>query len=274
MDDFTPPEDFSTYKEDIEHGTLADLYYPTDYRESDTAHARVWFPPNYDVDKKYNLLLCLHGGSDTEYYWTAAGGGSNDGCNAGNVLDNLYATGQMEDTIVVFPHGVIPYDANREYPNIVANPLLDDFWINHYLLEFEIINNLLPYVRSEYPVYDTSDHTGICGLSMGCAQTMEIAFKNPTLFDYVSPFSAGPFGDTNQTFITCEEDSAVLNSEIKLLLFQTGEYDSLHDNSLRKFLKHSYENKLEFMFNEVPKVGHDDYCWDKCLYAFMKYAFK
>lgn len=31
----------------------------------------------------------------------------------GIVLDNLYASGQMEETIVVFPHGIINYNAGK-----------------------------------------------------------------------------------------------------------------------------------------------------------------
>jgi hypothetical protein len=43
-----------------------------------------------------------------------------------------------------------------------------------------------------YPVYGTPEHTAICGLSMECAQSMELGFKHPELFDYVGCFSAGP----------------------------------------------------------------------------------
>ncbi|MGI5968638.1 MAG: alpha/beta hydrolase-fold protein [Lachnospiraceae bacterium] len=45
---------------------------------------------------------------------------------------------------------------------------------------------------ANYPVYGTPEHTAICGLSMGCAQSMELGFKHPELFDYVGCFSAGP----------------------------------------------------------------------------------
>ena len=193
------------------------------------------------------------------------------------VLDNLYATGQMEDTIVVFPHGVIQYDESKDYPNIVDNPFLhsdNDFWVNHYLLEFEIVNNLLPYMLDHYPVKDSSANRAICGLSMGCAQSMEIGLKHPDLFDYVGLFSAGPFEDKNQFFVTSTEDADKLNEQLKLVFFITGENDHLHEDSLRNFIGTCNDYGLNNVFYEVMGLGHDDYCWDKALYTFMRFAFK
>lgn len=273
-DDFSVPADFGKYNSDIMHGKLTDFNYPSDYRNGGEGHALIWFPADYDPSKQYNLLLCLHGGSDTEYYWTSKGSGSNDGCNGDIVLDNLYATGQMEETIVVFPHGVINYNASKDYPDIVENPFLTDFWKNHYLLEFEIVNNLLPYIKENYPVKGDSAHTAVCGLSMGCAQSMELGFKHSELFDYVGCFSAGPFEDTDQFFVNSTEDADKINNALKLLFFITGENDHLHDDSLRNFVKSCNEYDLNNIFYEVKGVGHDDYCWDKALYTFMRYAFK
>ena len=256
------------------HGELTDFYYASDYRPLGRGHALVWLPPEYDKSKQYNLLFCLHGGTDNEYYWTSDKGGTNDGCSADKVLDNAYAKGLMEDTIVVFTSGVINYKEDKEYPNVVENPLLTDFWKNHFLLEFEIINNLLPYMQQEYPVMTGPEHTGICGLSMGCAQTMEIGLKHPDLFSYVGCFSAGPFETDNQPFVTSSEDAKKLNEKLKLLFFITGENDHMMDDSMRNFVKTCDDFGVNHVFYEVPGRGHDDFCWDRCLYAFMKYAFK
>jgi len=276
-DEFNPPEGFDVYNENIAHGELTDFNYPSDYRPGGNGHALIWFPPGYDESKEYNLLFCLHGGSDTEYYWTGDKGGGNDGCKGDIVLDNLYATGQMEDTIVVFPHGVIQYDESKDYPNVVDNPFLhinNDFWINHYLLEFDIVNNLLPYMVNHYPVKDSPSNRAICGLSMGCAQSMEIGFKHPDLFDYVGLFSAGPFEEQDQFFVTSTEDADKLNEQLKLVFFITGETDHLHDDSLRNFIGTCNDYGLNNVFYEVMGLGHDDYCWDKALYTFMRFAFK
>lgn len=273
-DEFAPPDGFDKVNEAISHGSIVDIDYESAYRPTGKGHALAWLPPDYDKNKQYNLLFCLHGGNDNEYYWTSDKGGDNDGCSADKVLDNAYANGLIEDTIVVFTSGVIRYKDGTDYPNIVENPLLTDFWKNHYLLEFEIINVLLPFMQQEYPVMTGPEHTGICGLSMGCAQTMEIGLKHPDLFDYVGCFSAGPFSTDNQPFVTSKEDADRLNSQLKLLFFITGENDHMRDDSMRNFVKTCDGFGVNHVFYEVPGRGHDDPCWDRCLYAFMKYAFK
>lgn len=273
-DEFAPLDGFDKVNEAISHGSIVDIDYESAYRPTGKGHALAWLPPDYDKNKQYNLLFCLHGGNDNEYYWTSDKGGDNDGCSADKVLDNAYANGLIEDTIVVFTSGVIRYKDGTDYPNIVENPLLTDFWKNHYLLEFEIINVLLPFMQQEYPVMTGPEHTGICGLSMGCAQTMEIGLKHPDLFDYVGCFSAGPFSTDNQPFVTSKEDADRLNSQLKLLFFITGENDHMRDDSMRNFVKTCDGFGVNHVFYEVPGRGHDDPCWDRCLYAFMKYAFK
>lgn len=273
-DDFTPPEGFDKDDDSIEHGTLKDIKYPSDYRPAGKGNARIWLPPDYDEEKQYNLLFCLHGGGGNEKYWTDDHGGKNDGCSADKVLDHAYADGLMEDTIVVFTNGVIAYDKDKEYPDIVKNPRVTDFWKDYYLLEFDILNCLLPYMEYTYPVMTGSEHTGICGLSMGCAQTMEIAFKNPEYFGYVGCYSAGPFEPASQNFVKSKEDAQKLNDSFKYMLFATGENDHMNDDSMRNFIATCDSFDLSHTFYEVPACGHDDPCWDRCLYAFMKYAFK
>ena len=276
-DDFTAPEGFDKKNDSIPHGQLNNITYPSDYRSNGKARARIWLPPDYEEEKehkKYNLLFCLHGGRDDETYWTSNKEGENDGCSADRVLDNMYAEGLMEDTIVVFTSGVIPYDTSKEYPDIVPNPLLTDFWKDHYLLEFEIIYDLMPYIEDEYSVMTGPEHTGICGLSMGCGQTMEIGFKHPDLFGYMGCYSAGPYEKGDQPFVNSKEDAEYLNSKLKLLFFITGEEDHMMDDSMRNFVKTCDSYDLNHVFYEVPGRGHVDSCWDRCLYAFMKYAFK
>ncbi len=86
--------------------------------------------------------------------------------------------------------------------------------------------------------------------------------------------SAGPFETTDQFFVRSEEDAEKLNEKLKLLFFITGENDHMMDDSMRNFVKTCDGFGLNHVFYEVPERGHDDFCWDRALYAFMKYAFK
>lgn len=274
-DNFVPRDGFNEYNENIAHGEVKDFNYPSQYRESGQGHAKIYFPPNYDPEnKKYNLLFCLHGGGQDESFWTLGRPLGQGGCHAQYILDTLYAEKELSDAIVVFPNGNIKYDKNKEYPNTVPDPIIQNSWSDCYLFEYEVIYDLLPYMQNNYPIEKGADHTGVCGLSMGCGEAIEIGLKHPDLFHHMGFFSAGPFASTKQTIVTTKEDAERINKEIKLCFFITGQYDHMMDDSGRRFVNNCDSLGMNSMFFEVKSTGHDDRCWDRALYAFMKHAFK
>jgi enterochelin esterase-like enzyme len=58
---------------------------------------RVYTPPGYSVDRKYPVLILLHGIGGNDREWTQA-------CHADNILDNLLAEGKIQPMVVVFPN--------------------------------------------------------------------------------------------------------------------------------------------------------------------------
>lgn len=260
-------------KEDIPHGTVSQISYKSDYRPNgEDAPAYIYLPPNYDKNKKYNLIFCLHGGGQEYDYWV-----SNEGI-ANILMDNLLNEGLAEESIVVFTDGDIKYDAKRDYPNVVPNPYLTGGgidWKDYYLLEFEILNNLIPYMKENYSIYGTADHMGICGLSMGCAQTYEIAFKHPDVFHYAGCFSAGPYEAPNDYLVSDQTiPASELNKQMKMILMFQGQNDTLADNSERIFVQSCDKKGLNSFFHEQKATGHDRNCWRLGFWAFCKYAFK
>lgn len=267
VDTQAAPEGFDKFNSSIEHGQLNDIDYKSSYREAGTAHALAWFPPNYDTSKKYNVLFCLHGGTDNEKYWT-------QNCAGDKVLDCAYANGVMEDTIVVFTSGVIPYDSSKTYPNVPENPVITDWGKDHYLLEYEIIYDLLPLLKENHPIMEGSEHTAVCGLSMGGGQTLDIGLKNPDIFGYIGCFSAGPFASGDQKFVTSAEDAQMLNSKLKFFAIMVGSKDHKGDDNVRIFENTCTTYEVNHLFVEEEGLGHEDACWNRNLYKFMKYAFK
>lgn len=274
-DNFVPEDGFNVFNENIAQGKVDEFYYPSQYRESGEGHAKIYFPPNYDSkNKKYNLLFCLHGGGQDENFWTLGRPLGRGGCHAQYIFDTLYNEKELTDTIVVFPNGNIKYDKSKEYPNTVPDPIIQNSWSDCYLFEYEVIYDLLPYMQENYPIEKGADHTGVCGLSMGCGEAIEIGLKHPDLFHYMGLFSAGPFASTKQTIVTTKEDAERINSQIKLCFFITGQNDHMMDDSGRRFVNNCDSLGMNSIFFEVEGTGHDDRCWDRALYAFMKHAFK
>lgn len=280
VDNSIPEDGFNKENAAIAHGTIDTITFASDYTESGSQQARVWKPHDYSVDKQYNVLYCLHGGGGNMWYWTNDKGGANDGCSADKILDNLYAEGIMEDAIVVFPNGSMPYDQDKVYPHVPEHMEVTPFAgsVEWFLTEYEVIYNLMPYIKDHYSVYEGKEHTAVCGLSMGCGQTLELGLNHSDIFGYVGAFSGSPFKLENQIFVNSEEDADKLNSNLKLFAYMVGSEDGLanakNGSKAKAFADVCRDNGLNFMFVEEPGLAHEDACWDRNLYKFMKYAFK
>ena len=272
--DSSLPEASFSQKKNVPHGEVKVINFNSDYRDGGRAEARVWTPADYSADQEYDVLYCIHGGGGNMWYWTNDNGGTNDGCNADDVLDNMYAEGLIEPVIVVFVNGEIPYNSGRQYPNIPSDAVITDWGRNCFLLEYEIIYNLMPYMEENYSVAGGPENTAVCGLSMGGGQTIDIGLNNPDIFGYVGCFSASPFAGEGQTHVRSFEDAKALNDQLKYFTIMVGENDGLALNNAQTFSAACKQYELNYSFILEPGVGHDDICWDRNLYKFMKYAFR
>ena len=154
--------EFFSYRPDIPHGALAvRSYWSTTLGQTRTM--RVWTPAGYEAGKaKLPVLYLVHGGGDSDVSWSTAG------C-AGDILDNLMAEGKMVPMIVVMPNGACDIS----------------------LFEKDLMNDVIPFIESNYRVRKDKDSRAISGLSMGGIQTLEVIFQNPDKFGYVWCLSGG-----------------------------------------------------------------------------------
>ncbi|MBE5928321.1 MAG: hypothetical protein E7267_02965 [Lachnospiraceae bacterium] len=272
VDTRIPDDTFDDYRANIPHGQMITITYPTDYRDTPTAEARVYLPPGYSEDEEYNILFCSHGGGGNMWAWTSGG------CAADKILDNLQADGLMDPVIAVFPNCAIPYDRNRNYPNIPSSAIVSDWGNEYFLLEFEILNNLFPYMKDNYSIAEGPEHAAVAGLSMGGGQALDVGLHNPDVFKYVACFSASPFLGDNQYFVRSYEDAEKLNSQIKLFTLMVGSEDGLANaagnSNAKKFIEVCRKYELNHMFVENPGFNHEDASWCRDLYKFMQYAYK
>ena len=155
-------DEFFSYKPEIPHGALAvRSYWSTTLGQTRTM--RVWTPAGYEAGKaKLPVLYLVHGGGDNDVSWSTAG------C-AGNILDNLLAEGKMVPMIVVMPNGACDIS----------------------MFEKDLMNDVIPFIESNYRVRADKNHRAISGLSMGGIQTLEVIFQNPDKFGYVWCLSGG-----------------------------------------------------------------------------------
>lgn len=163
--------DYSWQAPRDEQGSLAHLAYPSPghVTPANENYLTVYTPPGYDAgrDAPYPTLYLLHGGGGNETDWTTQGA-------AGDILDNLIDTGQIEPVVVVMPN-------NGGYPQSSFNEAFDR----------DVIDNLIPWVEANYHVAGEASDRAFAGLSAGGIATNSFMMKYPDTFQYYGMMSAG-----------------------------------------------------------------------------------
>jgi enterochelin esterase family protein len=218
----------------------------------------VYTPPAYGLmQQRYPVFYLLHGAFDSDASWSTVG-------RAADILDNLIAEGRVVPMIVVMPAG-----HNGPF-TFGAGPLPLDEFVREFHADIE------PYVERHYAVRTDRKSTAIAGLSMGGAQTLELAIRRLGDFGYVGVFSSGVFGVTEndewETRYRTQLDDASARSGLELLWFATGEDDfllSVTEATVAMLERHGFD-----VTYEKTKGGHTWINWREYLHRFASQLFK
>jgi enterochelin esterase family protein len=202
---------------DVPHGTVAEVrYFSAELGKWRRMH--VYTPPGYGLaQKRYPVLYLLHGAFDSDDSWSSVG-------RAADILDNLIAESKAAPMIVAMPAGHQgPFNAAGG----VASLGLEGF-----VREFD--RDIRPYIEKHYTTQAGPKSTAIAGLSMGGAQTLEIAVRHLKDFGYVGVFSSGVLGgngadavDAWGTQHAAQLDDKSARASLALVWFATGKDDFL-----------------------------------------------
>ena len=200
---------------------------------------RLLLPENFDIKKKYPLLIFLHGagerGNDNELQLTHG--------------SDQFLTSDFREkypAIIVFPQ--CPKDAywatilSRELPLNFSyskrpkkNPTLD------------LVEGMLKTVLSYYPIDKSRIYVG--GLSMGAMGTFELVYRNPRLFA--------------AAFAICGGANPKIARKIRRPVWRIdhGEADSVVPITLSEQMVAALKKKkAQVRFNRYPGVNHNS--WD------------
>lgn len=232
---------------DVPHGAVSQVYYPSS-TFGGNRRMHVWTPAGYQkMTQKLPVLYLIHGGGDSDWAWPNVG-------KANFILDNLLAEGKIVPMVVVMPDG-----------NVDVAKFTDD-----------VINDIIPYVESNYNVYTDPGHRAIAGLSMGGLETLEISLRHFEHFAYVCPMSTGWF--LNSEFYPefepiLKANAKAMNKTFKLYKFYMGGKDDIaYENCIgtrQMFDKYGIKHEYSSM-----EGGHSWYVWRHNLYDFAPLLFK
>lgn len=250
------PIGYDILRNDIDKGQIDTVTY-----ESKTVgtnrKAIIYTPPGFSQDKKYPVLYLLHGIGGDEKEWLNGG-------KPEIILDNLYAENKIEPMIVVMPNGRAMKD-DRAGGNIFDGAKVAAF----ANFEKDLLNDLIPFIESTFPVYKDRERRAIAGLSMGGGQSLNFGLGNLDKFAWVGGFSSAPNTKAPELLVPYPLDT---KKKLKLLWISCGDDDGLITFSQRthEYLK---ANDVPHIYYIEPGV-HDFKVWKNSLYMFAKLLFK
>ncbi|HEX6170838.1 MAG TPA: alpha/beta hydrolase-fold protein [Chitinophagaceae bacterium] len=221
--------------QNVPHGKISYRLYQSSTLNT-TRQLLIYTPPGFNVNAatKYPVLYLIHGGSDTEETWTKVG-------RANFIADNLIAQKKAVPMIIVMPYG-----------NVRPAPMPD--------FTKEVINDIIPFIESNYPVLKNSNGRAIAGFSVGGGQTLNIGFTHTDKFAYVCSYA--PFTGTEEfqkNFSAWSPDADKINKQLKLFTISVGTEDFLYE-SVKKNIAMFEDKKIKVKSYIVPG-GHT---WMNC----------
>ena len=243
----------------VAHGSVAEVHYFSTALGR-TRRMHVYTPPGYEKNRDtYPVFYLLHGAFDGDDSWSTVG-------RAGFIVDNLIASGDARPMIVVMPDG-----HTSRFGGIGGAGGLN---MADFVREFT--TDIKPYVENTYRIQRGRASTAIAGLSMGGAQTLDIALGDPASYGYVGVFSSGVFSiadnaDWENAHRTQLDDTAA-KRDLQLLWFSTGKDDFLLETTkatVAMLEKHGFD-----VVYEESAGGHTWINWREYLSKFAPQLFQ
>lgn len=252
---FAPaPEGFDKIRENIATGKVETVEYDSK-TVGNKRKMLIYTPPGYTPDHKYPVLYLLHGIGGDEMEWFKQG-------SPNIILDNLLADNKLTPMIVVMPNGRAQPNDRAEGNVYLTAPAFANF-------EKDLLNDVIPYVESKYPVRKGRENRALAGLSMGGGQSLNFGLGNLNTFAWIGGFSSAPNQKSPETLVP---DPAEATKMLKLLWISCGDQDGLiaFSQRLHKYLK---EKNVPHIWH-VDSGKHEFKVWKNDLYLFSQIIFK
>jgi S-formylglutathione hydrolase FrmB len=122
----------------------------------------VYLPPGYDPNRRYPVMVWLHGIAEDETTFLGAGL---------HAFDAAMACGKLPPLIIAMPDGTL----NGRHRLLGARPL----WLNSNLGRFEdfLVDDLWPYLLEHFPIRPEREAHVLAGFSGGGAAAYRVAIR-------------------------------------------------------------------------------------------------
>lgn len=259
-------QDFFAMK-NVPHGQLRENQY---FSKTSNSVRRVYIytPPGYDNNsKKYPVLYLQHGMGENETGWGNQG-------HANLIMDNLIAEGKATPFIIVMENSAVDLSGMPRRPRPgstpgqgAPGPSMNSF---NFAGQFEriLIDDLIPYVESNFRVIANQKQRAMAGLSMGGMQTRSIVKTNPEKFSYVGLFSSGTFSPSEI------KDIELFKKAGKLVFMSFGSREAAGAAQIGAVAEEWNAIGIKGVSYISPETAHEWHSWRRSLYEFAPLLFK
>lgn len=237
-------QDFYALK-DVPHGRVQQILFPS--KSTNTSRrAFVYTPPGYDdnTTKRYPVLYLQHGWGEDETAW------SNQG-HANLIMDNLIAEGKIEPFLIVMTYGMT---------NEIRFGGLREFDIKPF--QTVLVDELIPYVDSNFRTKASEEHRAMGGLSMGGMETKMITLNKPDIFSHYALLSGG----------TYSPEDLQNQKDVKLIFISSGSKE--RPEAVRKSVDALKQNGFNAVSYVSEGTAHEFQTWRRSLYQLAPLLFR
>ncbi|MBL8813052.1 MAG: hypothetical protein JNM43_22985 [Planctomycetaceae bacterium] len=250
-----PDADFYAMK-NVPHGQVREIYFHSESTNSER-RAFVYTPPGYDNDQsiRYPVLYLQHGWGENEYGWSVQG-------HAGLIMDNLIAEGKSKPFLIVMTYGMT---------NETRMGGMREFDISHF--EKVLVNELVPYVDSNFRTLTDQPNRAMAGLSMGSMETRLITLRHLDKFSHIGLFSGATIGKEDA------EKTEGFKDKVKLVFVSYGSKE-VGDGRARRggdpadSVKQLKEMGINAQYYLSPETAHEWQSWRRSLREFAPLLFQ
>ena len=181
-----PDQDFYACRNDIPHGTISEVLFPSP-STGQMQTAMVYLPPQYREQivnskssnskslQRFPVLYLQHGWGENETSWSRQG-------HAGLIMDNLIAEGKVKPFIIVMAYGLT---------NNIKFGTIGQFTAEEF--EKVLVDELVPFIDKNFLTKADKWNRAMAGLSMGGVETKLITLRRPEVFGYWGLLSGGTY---------------------------------------------------------------------------------
>ena len=253
-----PEGDYYRPQKGVPAGQVRSIYYWSESAKN-WRHAMVYTPAEYEKGKKkYPVLYLQHGMGEDETGWSKQG-------HMQHIMDNAIASGEAVPMIVVMESGDIKAPMGRGQG-------MGDYGSSFYPV---LLNDLIPYIESNFRVKADRENRAMAGLSWGGHQTFDVVLNNLDKFAWMGTFSGAIFNlDVKTAYNGVFTNADEFNKKIHYLYMNSGTEGMDQMFGTEKMVQSLNDLGINAVYSKSEGTAHEWLTWRRGLKEFIPHLFK